>query len=44
MVVVVVLPGSNFSAKLVSLTQGGLFEGEAEDGGGGAGAATGGRG
>lgn len=41
MVVVVILLGSNLSAKLVSDTQGGLFE---EAGPAGAGAAAGGRG
>lgn len=44
---VVVLPGSNLSAKFVSVTQGGLLEGEepgAGAAGGGAGAAAGGRG
>lgn len=40
-VVVVVLPGSNLSAKLGSATQGGRLEGEGAVGGG---AATGGRG
>lgn len=43
MVVVVVLPGSNLSAKLVSITQGGLLE-EPGAAGGGAGAAAGGLG
>lgn len=42
-VVVVVLPGLNLSAKLVSITQGGLFE-EPGAAGVGAGAAAGSRG
>lgn len=43
MVVVVVLPGSNLSAKLVSATQGGRLE-EAGPAGAGAGTTAGGRG
>lgn len=42
--VVVVLPGSNLSAKLGSATQGGRLEGEGAAGGGAAAAAAGGRG